>query len=243
MNEGASMMSSGDLREYLSESKLSLIQSLKNEGILKSKIVEEAMISVPREEFLWPGTPSSIAYEDEPILLSQTGQTISAPHMIVIMLEELKLSRGLKVLEIGSGSGYNASLISCIVSNGMLNAENPLVLSVERDPSLVAFARDNVERVHLSTFCNIVEGDGSLGYPQESTTELYDRIIVTAGAPRVPTFLKKQLKIGGILEIPVGGVSYQKLMVLKKTPDGGFEQQKLVDCMFVPLIGSDAHNR
>ncbi|HXQ93060.1 MAG TPA: protein-L-isoaspartate O-methyltransferase [Nitrososphaerales archaeon] len=235
-------MSSNNLSEFLKESKLSLIRSLKDEGILRSKSIEEALLAVPREEFIWPGTTVSISYQDEPILLDETGQTISAPHMIVMMLEEFDLSSGLKVLEIGSGSGYNAALISHIVSRGTPKNSNPLVVSVERDPSLVAFARKNIERANLSGYCKVVEGDGSLGYPQESSDELYDRIMVTAGAPHIPVFLKKQLKVGGILEVPVGGSSYQKLMVLRKISNTEFEQRKLVDCMFVPLIGSDAHS-
>ncbi len=235
-------MSSDNLGEFLKESKLMLIESLRDEGILKSKSVEEALLAVPREEFIWPGTPASIAYQDEPILLDETGQTISAPHMIVMMLEEFDLSTGLKVLEIGCGSGYNAALISHIVSRGVPKSVEPLVVSVERDPSLVAFARQNIERAKLSEFCKVVEGDGSLGYPQESSDELYDRIMVTAGAPHIPVFLKKQLRPGGILEVPVGGSSYQKLMILRKSSKDEFDQRKLVDCMFVPLIGSDAHS-
>jgi len=234
-------MSSNNLDEFLKESKLTLIRSLKDEGILKSKPVEEALLAIPREEFIWPGTPSSIAYQDEPILLDETGQTISAPHMIVMMLEEFDLSSGLKVLEIGGGSGYNAALISYIVSRSISKSSAPMVVSVERDPALVEFARKNIERANLSGYCKVVEGDGSLGHPQESSDELYDRIMVTAGAPHIPVFLKKQLKIGGILEVPVGGSSYQKLMILKKISNSEFDQRKLVDCMFVPLIGSDAH--
>jgi protein-L-isoaspartate(D-aspartate) O-methyltransferase len=235
-------MSSNNLGSFLKESKLTLIRSLKDERILRSKSVEEALLAIPREEFIWPGTPASIAYLDEPILLDATGQTISAPHMIVMMLEEFDLSSGLKVLEIGGGSGYNAALISHIVSRRIPKSSDPLVVSVERDPALVAFARKNIERANLSGYCKVVEGDGSLGYPQESSEELYDRIMVTAGAPHIPVFLKKQLKIGGILEVPVGGSSYQKLMISRKVSTTEFDQRKLVDCMFVPLIGSDAHS-
>jgi protein-L-isoaspartate(D-aspartate) O-methyltransferase len=163
--------------------------------------------------------------------------------MIVMMLEEFDLSPELKVLEIGGGSGYNAALISHIVSRRIPKSAGPLVVSVERDPSLVVFARQNIERANLSNYCKVVEGDGSLGYPQESSDELYDRIMVTAGAPHIPVFLKRQLKIGGILEIPVCGSSYQKLMILNKISKEEFNQRKLVDCIFVPLIGSDAHSR
>jgi protein-L-isoaspartate(D-aspartate) O-methyltransferase len=228
------------LEQYLKDSRTELIASLKEEKILKSKEIEEALLNVPREKFLWPGTPESVAYFDEPVLLNDTGQTISAPHMIVLMLEELQLSRGLKVLEIGAGSGYNAALITYMVSRGLSDAKTTFVVSVERQGVRAEFARKNIERIHLSHLCKIVEGDGSLGYPQESEEELYDRIIVTAGAPRVPVFLKKQLKLEGILEVPVGADGFQRLMILKKNAKREFEQRRSVDCVFVPLIGADA---
>jgi len=218
-----------------------LLASLKAERILKSKEIEDALLQVPREKFLWPGTPESVAYLDEPVLLDETGQTISAPHMVVLMLEELKLEPDQKVLEIGSGSGYNAALITWIVSKGQHRGNDPLVISVERDARLAKFAQKNLESVHLDKFCKVIEGDGSLGYPQEAEEELYDRILVTAGAPHVPVFLKKQLKIGGILQVPVGADGYQRLMILKKNAKREFEQHRSVDCVFVPLIGADAH--
>ncbi len=111
--------------------------------------------------------------------------------MIVLMLEELLLTPGLKVLEIGTGSGYNAALIAYIVSRGVSRTE-PLVISVERNGSLAKFARENIDSVQLGPYCKVIEGDGSLGYPQEAEQELDDRIIVTAGAPHIPVFLKKQ---------------------------------------------------
>jgi len=229
------------LDEFLSSSRLDLVRSLKSEGILNSKIIEDALLHVPREEFLWPGTPKSVAYLDEPVLLDETGQTISAPHMIVMMLEEFQLSPGLKVLEIGAGSGYNAALITHMVSKGISKAAEPLVVTIERNSVLAKFARNNIERLHLAGYCQVVEGDGSLGYPQESDQELYDRIMVTAGAPRIPAFLKKQLKTGGILEVPVGGDGYQQLTIVKRTTRKEFDQRRSVDCVFVPLIGADAN--
>jgi protein-L-isoaspartate(D-aspartate) O-methyltransferase len=227
--------------EFLRESKSNLIESLKAEGILRSKTIEDALLNVPREEFLPVGTPKSMAYLDEPLGLADTGQTISAPHMVVMMLEEAKLSSGLSVLEIGTGSGYNAALTAYIVSRGVTKDHTELVITIERNEELFRFATKNIERVGLAPFCKVVLGDGSLGYPQESEEELYDRIIVTAAAPKVPVFLKKQLKIGGIMEVPVGSGTFQKLTILKKNEKRGFEQRKSVDCVFVPLIGSDAH--
>jgi protein-L-isoaspartate(D-aspartate) O-methyltransferase len=232
------MTSEETLDKFLSESRISLVHSLKAEGILKTGNIEEALLNVRREDFLWPGTPKSLAYLDEPISLNETGQTISAPHMITMMLEKFELWPGLKVLEIGSGSGYNAALITYIVTK---SASDLFVTSIERNSSLAEFARNNIERAGFSKYCIVIEGDGSLGYPEQSDKEIYDRIIVTAGAPRVPVFLKKQLKIGGIMEIPVGGSGYQVLTILRKNSRREFEQQRSVDCVFVPLVGSDAN--
>ncbi|MGI0092019.1 MAG: protein-L-isoaspartate O-methyltransferase family protein [Nitrososphaerales archaeon] len=230
----------------IKESRDQLILSLKSEGILKSKLVEDAIRAVPRERFLWKGTPNFLAYADEPQPLGRTGQTISAPHMVVMMLEELELKSELRVLEIGTGSGYNAALVGWITSQGRKKTDSRLVFSIERDLELVEFAKRNIESVGLGSLVEIIAGDGSLGYPPGSEMELYDRILVTAGAPKVPSFLKKQLKTDGILEVPVGGSTYQKLLkIIKKNPKDGkqaFEETKLVDCMFVPLVGQDAHS-
>ncbi|MHB2037631.1 MAG: protein-L-isoaspartate O-methyltransferase [Nitrososphaerales archaeon] len=224
----------------LSESREELIRSLKLEGVLKSKVVEDAIRAIPRDKFLWQGTPTFLAYADEPQLLGDTGQTISAPHMVVMMLEALEITPGSKILEVGCGSGYQAALLGWIASRGK---SDQLVVSIERDGRLVEFARNNIAEVGLSKIVDVVEGDGTLGYPQECEDELYDRIIVAAGARRIPLFLKKQLETGGILLVPVGGVAYQKLLKIRKRrlADGSisFDERSLVDCMFVPLVGHD----
>ena len=224
----------------LSESCEDLIQSLKLEGVLKSKVVEDSIRAIPREKFLWHGTPNFLAYADEPQFLGDTGQTISAPHMVVMMLEALEITPGSKILEVGCGSGYQAALLGWIASRGK---SDQLVVSIERDGRLVEFARNNIAEVGLSKIVGVVEGDGTLGYPQGCEDELYDRIIVAAGARRIPLFLKKQLETGGILLVPVGGVAYQKLLKIRKRrlADGSisFDERSLVDCMFVPLVGHD----
>lgn len=235
-------MYSGYGSENLSDSRAELIQSLKDEGILRSSVIEDAIRAIPRELFLWRGTPEFLTYTDEPQGLGETGQTISAPHMVVIMLEALDIHPGLKILEIGGGSGYEAALLGWLVSRG-ITQERELVVSVERDDRLAAFAAKNIDSVGLSKFVSIVCGDGTLGYPQDSKKELYDRIIVAAGARKVPTLLKEQLKTGGILLIPVGGSSFQKLLRITKrklTNDSvSYTEEDLVDCMFVPLVGED----
>ncbi|MDG6906516.1 MAG: protein-L-isoaspartate O-methyltransferase [Nitrososphaerota archaeon] len=235
-------MFSGNASESLSESREELIQSLKNEGILKSKVIVDALIAIPREKFLWGGTPEFLAYSDEPQTLGETGQTISAPHMVVIMLEELDIRSGQKILEIGCGSGYEAALLGWIVSQGKAPREGNVV-SVERNETLVEIATRKIVDLGLSKFVNVVLGDGTLGFPPGNKGELYDRIIVAAGARKVPSLLKSQLKSGGLLLIPVGGSSYQKLLRIRKkrSSEGSisYEEEGLVDCMFVPLIGQD----
>ena len=145
----------------------------------------------------------------------------------------------------GGGSGYNAALLGYIASEGGKRNDRKMVISIERDRALVQFANENIRRVGLEQVVEIIEGDGTLGYPQESTEAIYDRIVVAAGAPRVPRFLKWSSKPGGILEVPVGNRSFQKLLRLRKTKlETGREEittENLVDCMFVPLIGEDGY--
>ncbi len=229
-----------------------LIDSLKRENIIKSKLVEEALRNIKREDFLWKGEPRSVAYFDEPRALGDTGQTISAPHMVAIMLEEAGLRPGLTVLEVGTGSGYNAALIAYIVSRGINveSLEQPLVFSIERDARLVKFAKENLEKAKLGKIVEVVEGDGSLGYPSSSKEMKYDRIIVTAAAPFIPPHLESQLKIGGILLAPVGELPYQTLIKERKIRKGGggdekveFSRERLMGVMFVPLIGEGAYRK
>jgi protein-L-isoaspartate(D-aspartate) O-methyltransferase len=225
--------------------KHNLIDSLKQEKILKSKSVVDAFLSVRREDFVWHGYEAQ-AYLDEPLPLGDTGQTISAPHMIGIMLEEAELSGGMRVLEVGTGSGYNAALIAHVVSKNAKETNEFLVITIERNSKLAEFARGNLRRAGFEKIVRVIEGDGSLGYPQGSDQMLYDRIIVTAGAPFIPPYLEKQLKIGGILLVPLGEIPYQTLVKAKKveTSSGKHElkKQRLMQVMFVPLIGQSAYS-
>jgi protein-L-isoaspartate(D-aspartate) O-methyltransferase len=225
-----------------------LINALKGEKILKAKHVEDALRSVRREDFLWQGESIATAYMDQPLGLGETGQTISAPHMVTIMLEEADLRPGLHVLEVGTGSGYNAALIAFIVSRGIQDSiKEPLVTSIERNEKLAHFARQNLERAKLDKFIEVIEGDGSLGYPEGSKEMLYDRIIVTAGAPFIPPHLESQLKINGILLIPVGNGLYQNLIkerkILGENGKAELVKEKLMAVMFVPLVGEDGGHR
>lgn len=224
--------------------KIMLLESLKHEGILKSIEIENALLQIDRNNFMWDKDAEHQAYLDVPLALGETRQTISAPHMVVIMLEQAELSRGMSVLEIGTGSGYNAALLAKIVCKPS-DSDDLCVTSIERNPELVIFARRNLERIHLEKQVQIIEGDGSLGYPKGSNDPLYDRIIVTAGAPFVPPHLEKQLKEEGILLIPVGEAPYQNLLKIKKTRHKEkmiLKKENLMAVSFVPLVGEAGYS-
>ncbi len=224
-----------------------MIASLRREGILKTEAVEEALRAVPREDFVYDSLTREQAYFDEPLPLGDTGQTISAPHMVTIMLEELRLAKGQRVLEIGTGTGYNACLLAYMVSRGTGSASGKLVSTVERLEELAESARTNIERAGFSEIVEVIVGDGSLGYPPRSNSENYDRIVVTAGAPKSPPYLEKQLKVGGILLIPIGNLPYQTLFRITKEARSGsggvthseIRREHLMACMFVPLVGEN----
>ena len=195
-----------------------LATEIRNERVLK------AMSRVPRERFIPPAEQHS-AYEDRPLPIG-LGQTISQPYIIALMTLSLGLTGKEKVLEIGSGSGYQAAILAELAW---------LVITVERLPSLAKEARrvfkslgyKNI-KVHLA--------EPTLGWPAEAP---YDAIIVTAGAPKVPDALLKQLVIGGRLVVPVGSRYEQELYKITKGRKKN-AVQSLGGCRFVPLIGEDA---
>ena len=190
------------------------------------------MLKIPREKFVWPGYEDR-AYDDTPLPLGDTGQTISAPHMVAIMLEELRVKPGHFVLEIGAGSGYSSALLAEIV------APDGRVVTVERIPELATFAKRNLRKVGLHNLVQVVVGDGSLGYPPKLEREIYDRIVVTAAAPRRPKYLLSQLKRGGVMLVPIGPIGYQQLVRITKKQDGSILEENLGECVFVPLIGEN----
>ncbi len=172
-----------------------------------------------------------------PLALGYTGQTISAPHMVVIMLEALRPKPGWSVLEVGTGSGYNAALLAEMVAPD-LDSEGRVV-SVERAPELVAFATKNLGACGYLDRVEVVLGDGTLGGGLGSKE--FDGIMVTAAAPRIPLALKKLLKVGGTLLIPVGPLGFQNLIKMVRTAAERFQQEDLGGCVFVPLIGQDGY--
>jgi len=206
-----------------------LVDSLKRRGYVTSERVEQAMRRVPREAFV-PNEIAGEAYIDSPLPIGE-GQTISAPHMVAIMAENLDLAPGMKVLEIGAGSGYHAAVCADIVG------PQGHVYTVERIQSLVKFAQDNLRRAGYSEIVTVVLGDGSNGLPEHAP---YERIFVAAGAPSIPEPLTSQLADGGKLLVPVGGRYYQDLIKVERRGDR-LIRADLGGCVFVPLIGEHGY--
>ena len=208
------------------DKKAELIKWMKEYNYIKTLAVEKAFQKVPRENFVLEGYEGG-AYADTPLPIL-ANQTISAPSMIVIMLEVADLKKGQKVLEIGAGSGYNAALISEIVGQ-----EN--VVAVERIPELVGWAHKNLNESGYKI--KVVQGDGTLGYKKDAS---YDRIIVTAAAPKISKCWIEQLRPEGKIIAPVGSKHFhQDLVVVTKDKKGGIKTEIRGGCVFVPLIGEE----
>jgi len=188
---------------------------------VKDPLVINAMRNVPRHEFV-PKEYASIAYEDRPLPID-CDQTISQPWIVAKMTELLKPSKGMVILEIGTGSGYQAAILAEIVDK---------VYTIERIPELAEIAE---RRLKSLGYDNIIVriGDGSVGWPEMSP---FDGIIVTAGAPDIPNSLKEQLKDKGRMVIPVGNLNFQELCYIIRERDN-FKIIKHSGCRFVPLIG------
>jgi protein-L-isoaspartate(D-aspartate) O-methyltransferase len=213
----------------LAEQRDRLVDGLMRRGYVVTPNVERAMRAVPREEFL-PEDLRDEAYIDTPLPIGE-GQTISAPHMVAIMAEELDLAPGMKVLEIGAGSGYHAAVVAEIVGT------SGHVYTIERIEPLVEFARGNIARSGLDKIVTVILGDGSKGLSEHAP---YDRIFVAAGAPGVPEPLVDQLGEGGKMLVPVGGRFYQDLIKVEKKK-GKVTRENRGGCVFVPLIGEHGH--
>jgi len=207
-----------------------LVEYLKREGIIRSKDVEEAFLAIPREFFV-PEHLKEYAYQDTPLPIG-FGQTISAPHMVAIMTEELSVEPGNRVLEIGTGSGYQAAILAYIVSKDPRGH----VYTIERIAGLAKRALMNIARAkpELLDFITIAIGDGTLGLEPFAP---FDRIIVTAASPKIPEPLLRQLKPMGRMVIPVGDRWEQVLQIVTKDEKGRIHIRNSTPCIFVPLIG------
>lgn len=199
-----------------------LIQHLRHE--IDDEKVLDAMARVPRENFV-PSLSRQFAYDDRPLPIGED-QTISQPFIVALMTQALVLSGTEKVLELGTGCGYQAAILAELARQ---------VITVERMHKLARKARQTLKSLGYTNIeVNIATQE--LGWPEEAP---YDAIVVTAAAPRIPQGLLDQLAIGGRLVIPVGSRWEQELLqvIMKKE---GMTVKNLTHCRFVPLIGEDA---
>ncbi|MDO8643557.1 MAG: protein-L-isoaspartate(D-aspartate) O-methyltransferase [bacterium] len=188
---------------------------------VKDPRVLEAMESVPRHEFI-PHALAPQAYNDHPLNIGHR-QTISQPYIVAAMTEALQLQGDEKVLELGTGSGYQAAVLALLCRH---------LYSIERISTLAMAARQTLFRLgYLNLTLRI--GDGSGGWPEEAP---FDAIIVTAASPKIPELLPAQLKVGGRMIVPVGDEESQQMTLFIKKEEG-IESKNLGDCRFVKLIG------
>jgi len=193
---------------------------------IKDAAVLHAMGAVAREPFL-PIRLAEFAYQDTPLPI-EAGQTISQPYIVALMIECVEAKPHEKALEIGTGSGYAAAVLSRIVDS---------VYTVERHEELATIARRRLSELHYDNI-HVLTGDGTLGWPEHAP---YDVIIVTAGGPQIPKPLLEQLRVGGRLVIPVGSSSSraQQLIRVTRVTEDQYEEENLGDVQFVLLIGAE----
>jgi protein-L-isoaspartate(D-aspartate) O-methyltransferase len=196
-------------------------RQVKGRGV-RDPLVLRAMQEVPRHLFVEEALRDQ-AYSDFPLPIGHK-QTISQPFMVGFMTEALQLKGGETVLEIGTGSGYQAAVLAKIVSR---------VYSVERIPDLARRARKVLDQIGCINV-NLKVSDGTLGWDKEGP---FDGILITAGAPSIPEHYRRQLCIGGRLVIPVGERGGQILTRVVRQGEEDFREESLLNCRFVPLIG------
>jgi protein-L-isoaspartate(D-aspartate) O-methyltransferase len=191
-------------------------------GVTDTRVLD-AMRRVRREEFV-PSPLAGEAYADRALPISLY-QTISQPYMVAVMTAALETSPDAHVLEVGTGSGYQAAVLSLLVHN---------VITIERHAALAEEAMRRLESAGYSNV-RVLVGDGTEGHLELAP---YDAILVTAGAPQIPEALKMQLAEGGRLVIPVGTASHQDLIVVTRS-GATFREHRGEGCVFVPLVGRE----
>ena len=213
-----------DAPGYSDHEKDLFLAQLKRKGI-RDRTVLEAMATVPREQFVGLDL-AEFAYDDAPLPIDE-GQTISQPFMVALMTEALQLTPGSKVLEVGTGSGYAAAVLSRVVKR---------VYSVERHQSLAHQASTRLKALGYDNV-KVLCGDGTLGWPEHAP---YDAIVVAAGAPEAPRSLIEQLVVGGRLVIPAGPtLAKQNLLRITRVSEDEVKTEELGAVRFVPLIGEE----
>ena len=218
---GAAAPDAGPPPDARAPERLAMVERyLASEGI-RDPATLQAMRSVPRHEFV-PAQYATAAYENRPLPIG-LGQTISQPYIVAYQTEVVRPREGLKVLEVGTGSGYQAAVLA---------AAGARVYSMEIFAELATSARQRLER--LGYRVTVRHGDGNLGWPEEAP---FDAIVVTAAASHVPPALVEQLKPGGRMVIPVGSMyGAQNLLQVDKEPGGVVRTRFLLPVAFVPML-------
>ena len=206
--------------DFAKQRKQMVASQLKSRGIGEERVLA-AFREVKREDFV-SARDQHEAYGDYPLPIGE-GQTISQPYIVALMVEKLELEGGERVLELGTGSGYQTAILAMLASK---------VYTIERRETLLAEARKRLKAVGL---CNVTyrTADGTLGWEEEAP---FDRVIISAACPHVPAPLVKQLAPNGIVVAPLGPRLAQRLVVARKK-DNRLEEEGVCGCSFVPLVG------
>lgn len=217
----AALLSGAQDQTYYAQRTRMVREQIADRGI-KDPAVLKAMRETPREQFLPPAL-RELAYEDRPLPIGY-GQTISQPYIVALMTEVLDVKKDQRVLEIGTGSGYQAAILSPLAKE---------VYTIEIVPELAKAASATLNRLGYKNVM-VREGDGYKGWPEKAP---FDRIILTAAPPELPKALTDQLKPGGKLLAPVGDrASVQELSLVEKTADGKLRTRPVAPVRFVPMV-------
>ena len=210
------------MKDYTISRRRMVEEQVIDRGVTDPRVLA-AMLKVPRHKFVEEALAGK-AYQDAPLPIGEK-QTISQPYMVAVMSEALMLDGSERVLEVGTGSGYQAAVLALLADR---------VFSLERIPSLARRARKVLDDNGFSKV-NIRLADGTVGWQDMAP---FDGIIVTAGAPKVPQEYLDQLSLGGRLIIPVGDRESQVLMRITRVGEAEYKEEKMLGCRFVPLIGN-----
>jgi protein-L-isoaspartate(D-aspartate) O-methyltransferase len=213
-------MSLAEMDEHFDDRRRMVDEQMRGRDIRAPRVLD-AMLRVPRHCFV-PEPERHLAYDDAPLPIGHR-QTISQPYIVALMSQLLELSGDETVLEIGTGSGYQAAVLACLASQ---------VYTIERVPALAASARETLAQLGFDNV-KVVQGDGTQGLPEHAP---YLAIVVTAASPGVPDPLKRQLAEGGRLVLPVGGRGGQMLERWRRSGNR-LDREQIAPVAFVPLIG------